>query len=52
MAGARGRALGILLSCVGLASATVAYVHHAQVAERQRMRVAVLLDLERERARS
>lgn len=32
--------------------ATIAYVHLSQLAERERMRAAVLRDIERERARS
>jgi len=31
--------------------ATIAYVHYSQQAERERMRAAVLRDIERERAR-
>lgn len=44
-------ALRILALTSLFTGATIAYVHYSQVAERERMRAAVLRDIERERGR-
>lgn len=44
--------LRILALCSAFTVGTIAYVHYSQVAERERMRAAVLRDIERERERT
>jgi hypothetical protein len=42
--------LRILAACCAFTAGTIFYVHYSQVTERDRMRAAVLRDIERERA--
>ena len=42
----------VLAFCTLLTTGTIAYVHYTQFAERERMRAAVLREIEQERTRS